>query len=276
MTSSPEPSADLSRRRLRATHDVGYLATPRTIMALILREMTATYGRSPGGYAWAVLEPVAGIAVLTVIFSLALRAPPLGTNFAIFYATGLLPFLMFQSTSTKVAQSLSYSKQLLAYPRVTIIDAILARLILNVMTQLLVSYLVLSGLLLVYDTGTRLVLSSVLLAYAMAILGGACMGILNCFLFSRFSLWKSFWAIINRPLLLVSGVIFLPDMFPRYIRDILLYNPLIHITGEMRSAFYHSYPADYVSPAYVVGVSLVLGVVGLLFLWSYYRDNEEL
>ena len=30
----------------------------RTITALILREMGSTYGMSPGGYVWAVLQPV--------------------------------------------------------------------------------------------------------------------------------------------------------------------------------------------------------------------------
>ena len=40
-------------------------ASLRAIGALILREMATTYGRSPGGYAWALIEPVVGTAVLT-------------------------------------------------------------------------------------------------------------------------------------------------------------------------------------------------------------------
>jgi hypothetical protein len=52
-----------------------FLASFRTITALILREMATTYGRSPGGYLWAVLEPVAGVALLSLVFSLALRNP---------------------------------------------------------------------------------------------------------------------------------------------------------------------------------------------------------
>lgn len=35
-------------------------ATFRTVMAMVLREMTATYGRTPGGYIWAIIEPVGG------------------------------------------------------------------------------------------------------------------------------------------------------------------------------------------------------------------------
>ena len=57
-------------------------------MALIIREMATTYGTSPGGYLWALLEPVAGIALLTFVFTLALDTPPLGQNFAFFYASG--------------------------------------------------------------------------------------------------------------------------------------------------------------------------------------------
>jgi capsular polysaccharide transport system permease protein len=276
MTSSSDPSADLSGRRLRSTHEVGRLATTRTVLALMLREMTTTYGRSPGGYVWAILEPVAGIAVLSIAFSVAMRSPPLGNNFVLFYATGLLPFSMFLTISSKIAQSLSYSKQLLAYPRVTIMDAILARLILNAMTQLLVAYLVLTGILLVFDTDNRLVFTSALLAFAMAIAGGTGLGILNCFLFSQFPLWQNFWTIATRPLFIVSGVIFLPEMFPPNIRDILWYNPFLHVTGEMRYAFYHSYQAAYVSPVYVFFFALVTGVIGLLFLWRHHRNILEL
>ncbi len=63
--------------------------TGRAVMALILREMATSYGRSPGGYAWAVLEPLAGIALLTVVLSVAFHAPPLGSSFALFYIFGL-------------------------------------------------------------------------------------------------------------------------------------------------------------------------------------------
>ena len=46
----------------------------RTIGALVMREMSSTYGKSTGGYLWVILEPIAGIVLLTVIFSIALLA----------------------------------------------------------------------------------------------------------------------------------------------------------------------------------------------------------
>ena len=55
----------------------------RTVVALMLREIATTYGRSPGGYVWALADPILGIALLTLVFQHAmgntnpLRAVPI-------------------------------------------------------------------------------------------------------------------------------------------------------------------------------------------------------
>lgn len=263
---------EIDYSRLRPVHKVPRFSMLRTVSALILREMTSTYGRKPGGYVWAILEPVGGIALLTVMFSMFLRTPPLGTNFALFYATGLLPFMMFMTINAKLSTALTYSRQLLAYPRVTIIDALLARLILNVMTQLMVAIVVLGGILLFFDTGSTFDMRSIVLSYAMVIALGAGIGTLNCFLSSSISAWKSIWGILTRPLLIISGVIFIYELIPPPFDDWLWYNPLIHVVGLMRSAFYLKYHADYASPGYVLLIGLITGMMGLLFLRRYYRD----
>jgi len=246
--------------------------TARAIVALILREMSTTYGRSPGGYLWAVLEPVAGIMLLTAIFSIGFRAPPIGTNFALFYATGLVPFVAYLNVSAKVSQSINYSRQLLAYPSITYVDALLARFLLNGLTSVLIGYVVFSGILLLFETRSTLELDRVAQAYAMA--GALALGIgsINSVLMAMFPIWQQIWSILNRPLFIISGVFFLFETVPQPYRDYLWYNPLIHVTGSMRSAFYGGYEATYVSPLYVFGLSLVLFVLGLVFLRRYHRD----
>jgi len=142
----PFPPAQTPKQTRRS------FASLRTIGALVMREMATTNGRSPGGYIWAVLEPAAGIALLSAIFALGFRNPAIGTNFAIFYATGLVPFLLFMDLSGKIALSLLFSKPLLSYPAVTFIDAILGRFIVNLLTQIMVSYVVFVGILLMFET----------------------------------------------------------------------------------------------------------------------------
>lgn len=247
-------------------------ASLRAIAALILREMSATNGRSPGGYLWAILEPVAGVALLTVIFSMAFQKPALGSNFALFYATGLVPLTIFTSISGRVGQSINYSRQLLAYPSVTFLDAILARFLLNLLTQIMVAAVIFTGILLVFDTKTILKLPSIAEALAMAGALGFGVGTLNCFLFTKFPIWVQLWSILTRPLFIVSCVFMMFDQVPAWAREWLWYNPIIHIVGMMRHGFYSSYHASYVSVPYALGFSLVTAAFGLLLLRRYQYD----
>ncbi|MEL7381498.1 MAG: ABC transporter permease [Pseudomonadota bacterium] len=247
-------------------------ATQRSISALILREMSVTYGRSPGGYLWAFLEPAAGILLLTFLFSKAFHAPPLGHSFALFYATGLIPFLAYSDIASKVSQSLNFSRQLLAYPAVTFIDALLARLSLNFLTQMLVGYGLFTGLWLSLETRPAFSPDDLVLAYAMLACFAAGIGTFNCVLISIFPMWQQIWSIINRPLLIISCVFFLYDDVPHPYSDWLWWNPLVHIVGQTRAAFYPAYDAAYISPTYVFGISLILFVLGLVFLSRYHRE----
>ncbi|WP_090115020.1 ABC transporter permease [Limimaricola pyoseonensis] len=263
MSSLPLARPRMPRRRF---------ASMRAIMALILREMSTRYGRSPGGYLWAVLEPVAGIALLTLVFAAAFRSPPLGTNFAVFYATGMVPFLIFTGVQGTVAGALNYSRQLLAYPTVTYLDALLARFALNFMTQLMVAYIVLGGCILIFDTRLTLNLPVIIEAFALTGLLSLGIGTLNCYLFSRSNIFQQVWSILMRPAFIVSGVFFLFEAIPEPYSDYLWFNPLIHVLGLMRRGFYSTYDATYVSVTFVVGVSLTCLALGLLLLWRFHAE----
>lgn len=267
------PASPALQPNVRATRRV--LPGTRTIAALMLREMATTYGRSPGGYIWAILEPAAGILLLTLIFSAAFRTPPLGVNFPIFYASGLVPFLLFVTVSGKMANALLFSKPLLAYPTVTFIDALTARFLVNVITQIMVAYAIFSFILIAYETRVIIDLPRILLAFAMAAVFAGGIGVMNCFLFSRFPIWQQVWSIINRPLFIISGIFFTFESIPQPYRDYLWYNPLIHIIGVARSGFYSNYRAEYASPLFVFGLGLGLTLLGLIFLRRYYRDLIE-
>lgn len=244
-------------------------ASSRTITALILREMATTYGRSPGGYLWAVLEPVASVALLSVIFSLALRSPSLGSNFQLFYATGIVPLGIFTTVSGRIANAINFSRPLLAYPSVTFMDAILARFILNMLTQIMVAYLILAGIMLFYDT--KVIIKLPYIAGAMGLAGALALGIgtLNCFLFTRFPLWSQIWSILMKPIFIISCVFMTFEDLPAWAQDMMWYNPIIHVVGLMRHGFYTSYHAPYVSVAYVMGLSLLAGTFGLLLLYRH-------
>ena len=245
---------------------------PRAVMALILREMSTTFGRSPGGYVWAVLEPAAGIALLTIIFSIGFRSPPLGTNFAFFYAGGMLPLLMFNDINQKLGQTLLFSRGLLDYPRVTFVDALLARLILAVLTQIMVHYVVLTVIMTMSDTHTVLDFGKILPAYCLLLVMSTGVGIFNAFMNMAFPLWQTIWAVMTRPLFIISCIFFIFESVPTWAQDILWYHPLVHVVGMMRDGYFPFYHPNYVSPTYVIVFGAVPGLLGLLLLHRYHRD----
>lgn len=245
---------------------------PRVIAALVLREMSTRYGRTPGGYIWAFLEPAGMIVILGLAWELLARAPSLGTSYFLFKATGLLILQMFTVLGNAVGHSMTFSKPLLFYPRVTWIDAVIARFILNSLVVLAVATVILTGVMVAEQIGAPLVWPKIVLACVLALGLGLGVGVLNCFLFVRFPVWQQIWAIATRPLFLVSGVVILFEEMPAFAQAVLWYNPLFHITGIMREGFYTLYRPDYVSVLYVSLWIMVPMLAGLLLLRQFNRD----
>lgn len=252
------------------------MASARAVMALILREMSTSYGRSPGGYIWTIIEPIGGIVMLSIVFSFLLRSPPLGSSFLLFYATGMVPFLAYGGVSGKIAGAIKFSKPLLAYPSVTYVDALVARLILETMTQLIVGFILMTGIIIWTGSPISLDFTAISLACAMALALAVGVGLTNSFLNSMFPVWTSLWSVLTRPLFLISGIFFLIDPLPEQYRTIVLYNPLVHIISMMRSGFYATYDATYASPTYVFAFSIIPAFFGMLMLHRYHKDILEL
>lgn len=246
--------------------------TFRSISALILREMETSYGRSPGGYLWAILDPVAGIAVLSIIIGFVMRAPPLGSNFPLFYATGLLPFTMYMSLSNQVTSAVTFSQALLAYPAVTFLDALLARFLLNALTQILVMVIVIFGTFKIYDLKLIFDWFAILNSLAMATVLALSVGTLNCYLTARFTIWSKLWAILMRPMFILSGIFFIPENVPTQLLPYLMINPVAHIISEFRKGFYATYEAVHVNSLYVYVIILVVGALGMILLLKNHKD----
>jgi len=265
-------AADASPLRPAAT--ARRFKTPRTIAALVLREMQTTYGRSPGGYAWALLEPIGGIALLTLILvsGFRVREPALGSNFQLFFASGLLVLIMFQSISGRVAQSIHFSRNLLFYPGVKYTDALIARFLLNMLTRTLVFLVIVSGIVMLFDVQTIIDPLPILAGVGLTGLLALGIGTLNCFLFNMVPIWDPIWQILTRPLILVSTVFYTFEQIPQQYQHIGWWNPLVHLVGLIRKGLYPSYDAYWVTPLYPATLGTLTLVFGLLVLHRFHRD----
>ncbi|MCC1482841.1 ABC transporter permease [Roseibaca sp. Y0-43] len=234
--------------------------------------MSTRYGRTPGGYIWAIIEPLGMIVVLGFAWSVFARSPALGTSFFLFKATGFLVLQTFTTLGGQVGHALTFSKPLLRYPRVSWVDAIAARFLLNALVVFTVTFLIIGGVILYEDIDTLLSWLHIFTAMGLAAFLGLGVGCLNAFLFIRFTAWQQIWSILTRPLFLVSGVIFLYDDLPSFAQTVLWYNPVLHLTGIMREGFYPMYRPEYTSVVFVMFCTLIPMVTGLLLLRRYHRE----
>ena len=245
--------------------------TFRNITALILREMSTRYGKNPGGYLWAFLEPLGAILVLSIAFSVLFRNPGLGSSFILFYATGFVPFWVYQQVSSTVSRAIVFSRPLLMYPIVRWTDAIFARAILNSLTAIFAGYIIIGVFVILEDVHVVVRVIPALSAVLLALYLGFGIGVLNCALMGLWPTWGIVWSIITRPLFIVSGVLFLFDHLPLFAREILVWNPLVHVIGLSRVGFYPTYNPNYISVLYVLTWATVTTLVGMILMARYHR-----
>jgi capsular polysaccharide transport system permease protein len=223
----------------------------RVLFALVMREMTTRFGRSSGGYVWAVLEPAVSVAMMVALFSQLAHAPPLGRDFGLFYATGYMAFALWRDVSGVVGGAITANRALLTFPRVSILDTILARFLLQALTSAVVCVLVIGVTVALSRDQARLDLGAALAAFGVGCALGLSVGGLNALLFACSPTWERTYGLVTRPLFLISGVFFLHDAMPPVIQDVLWWNPLSHLVGLMRVAFYPAYEPSWISPAYL-------------------------
>ncbi|MCB2117471.1 MAG: ABC transporter permease [Rhodobacteraceae bacterium] len=243
----------------------------RVIIALVIRETSARFGRSWGGYIWAILEPTGGVALLALVFSYIAHVPPIGSSFMYFYASGFIPFMLYSSISTSTMHAIRANRGLLTYPVVSSLDSILARAILETLTYFIISLLLFPAIALIDRYHPPIIPSELALSLLLAFALGLGIGTLNCVLMGFFPTWQNIWGVLNRPMFIISGVLFHLETLPSQLRNALWLNPVSHVIAAARNGLYGLDHGDFVSVSYVMAISLLCFIVGGFLL----RQNES-
>ena len=246
--------------------------TLRVVGALIIREIASRDSRTSLGFLWSLIDPIGTVIILSFAFSILLRNPRLGTNFPLYYVTGVVPFHMYSQLSGKISSSIRYSRQLLGFPTVTILDAIFARFALNATIHVLV-FVVLSSVVVWWnDLNVNVNVPLVALSLSMAAALALGIGAFNSVLFVAYPGYENFWSMFNRPMLLASGVMILIEDLPDYYFHILWWNPIAAVVATMRAAFYPNYDISWTSPLYTFSIAALAFALGLVMLRSFVHD----
>lgn len=237
----------------------------RVISAIILRETKSRYGEHRLGFLWVLIEPILFIVGFTIFRELLGSSDPHGMSSEAYMFTGIAPFLLFRGTMSSVTGAVSANKPLLGFPQVTTFDLIFARSLLELATIVAVFTVITVALFLM---GINIDIERPVALFASFLLmfcAGLGVGSILCSISPFYPSIKQFSSqLLGRPLFFTSGIFFTADSLPPVARDILLYNPLLHVTEWTRSAFFKSFESNYIDLEYASLFCVGLLVTGLM------------
>lgn len=235
----------------------------RILVALMLRDIRTRFFGSAWGFLVSVGWPLSHILLLLGTYLLMGRSAPYGDNVALWFATGIVPFMCFSYLSRFIMFGVVMNKQLLSYPVVKFTDIVFARAIVEILSAGLV-VIILCGIFWVY--GVDFVpLDAVEASYALLAAGllGLGVGVVCATIAGLVPMWVTAYSLFTIVLWISSGIVFVPDALPEQAKILLSYNPVLQCVEWIRSAYYEGYGVGLLDKAYVLEWGVGTLFVGL-------------
>jgi ABC-type polysaccharide/polyol phosphate export permease len=189
--------------------------------------------------------------------------PPIGDQFFIFYYTGIIPYHLFVHTSTSMTYAITSNGSLLQLPLVGTFDVLMARALLELLTDTLVAVILLTGFGAIGLGALPQDLTGVSASLIAVWLLGCGFGFINAVVNAFTKSWDKIWAQLTRLLYFCSGIFYVPGMMPDWIRDILAWNPVLHGVDWFRSSFFREYEPHWLDRSYLAAVAVAALLAGL-------------
>ncbi|WP_171022237.1 ABC transporter permease [Cohaesibacter sp. CAU 1516] len=240
------------------------------IWALVFKEFKIKIGKSRIGLFWALVEPMVGMTMMASIRWAAGNAEVNNVHIVLFVGMGFVVYNAFRSGINYIPHAINANQGLLNYPQVKPIDAIIARFIVTNWLHLLASMLLVFCVWLaigVYPNFPDPWLCITVLVTAMALGMGVALP-LTVFGTKNESIFK-FIGIISMPLMILSAVVFSLNEMPQHVRQLLAWNPLVHLTEGFRHGAFGTRLFSEYNPLYPEILAIVLNGFGYALYYLY-------
>ncbi len=241
------------------------LSTLRVVFSILIREARTRFGGQRLGYAWAIFEPVSHLVLLAVVFAYMhpTGGAPIGDSLLVYYFTGVLLYLLLTNTIMHVQAGLESNRALLQIPIVKPLDVLVARAVLELLTEITVAVIMFSvftvcGLNAVPHDIVRCLQAAVGVWFI-----GFGLGMVNGVILHFIRSWDHLFTSLTRALYFTSGIFFSTLSMPPEVRNILQWNPLLQAIDLFRSGFYPTYDPYWLNITYLYGFGIVTLAIGL-------------
>lgn len=251
------------------------LDTRNVVTAVILRDIRSRFFNHGLGFIIVPLWPFVHMGVIIIIHSFAHGQPPYGESSAIFYMTGVIPFLAFSYTSRFMGYSLHSNKNMLAFPIVRVFDVVLGRAVLEMLSAFATLGLIVITILLLgenpFPTNIEVAVSAYLATLFLAFGCGFFVAVIS--LLAPIAL--TIYQLIIIVLYISSGIFFVPSNLPDALSYFLWFNPVLECIEWLRMGYYESYSDKLVSPTYVISFAALASFLALFIEYVFRRQVSE-
>jgi len=245
-------------------HQTPWQIQRSVIFACFIRELNSRFGRLQFGYFWALAEPIMYILISSLVRGRFTGAPHAGLHTMVFFASGVLPFLLFRNIVNGSVSVIESNMSLFNYQRVKPIDVYIARILVDFMMKVAIAAILFTGF---YIAGIKTSFNSVLMTVAALgtlLLFAFGLGLIALMIGPLWPDSKKVVHSINRPMMFVSGVFFAANSIPSHLRGWALYNPLVHVFELLRGALFTDYTSHEGSWTYLLSWTVGSLLVGLV------------
>lgn len=234
------------------------LKTRDLVWAWTVRTLRGRYQQSALGWFWAVVQPVATVAIFAVVFTRIVPVDTEGVPYILFSYAAVVPWTLLSTSLTDMALSLVQNMNLVGkiyFPREALpIAALLARL-----ADFGISFILLVILVLIYRVPVWplgwLYLPLILLIQLALVLGlGIGAAALNVFYRDVDPLLK----LVIQIWFYASPILYPVSLVPQKWQSLYFLNPMAGIIAAYRDVLiYNRLPGDYLVPATIVSTAIL-------------------
>ena len=235
----------------------------RIIEALILRDIKTRFGSSEWGFLIAIAWPLSHVLLLLIMYVGMGRIAPYGDSTALWFATGVVPFMAFNYMSRFIMLGIVLNRPLLSFPVVKITDILFARAIVEVLNAAVIILILFAIFWTCGIDFMPLDIVQAALALLSMMLLGMSFGIINGIIAAAIPFWITGYALVQIILWVSSGVMFVPDALPAPLKEALAYLPTLQGVEWMRSAYYEGYGGSILDKTYLISFGVVSLFIGL-------------
>jgi capsular polysaccharide transport system permease protein len=234
-------------------------------MALFLREIQTRFGTKKLGYFWAIFDAMLMVMIFAGLKSAVSENSMGSVDFPVFLASGFLAFFLWKNIVNRSIGAFSSNQALFNYVQVKPIDTIITRFLIELLVSSIATLIFLAiGLYFDFDIRVEN-FNMVMLAVAWLSLFGFSIGLFTAIVGTFYETFTKIATVIMTPLLFISAIMYTVDSLPPLLREIVLYNPLVHFMEMIHGNYFVGLNTLYVDYEYMFYWTFVPLFLGLYF-----------